>query len=145
MRTLNVDYQKTHSPGGPHASSLVLWTVWLIGLMMTFWSCPTFSVWGVSSDIHIQAEPPFFSPNALAVISGTSLTWKNFTHEAHSIVSDDCTRLSGCSFDSGLLRPNEHFLLPTLKAGRYPYHCGLHPFMRGLLTIHPPPTLSSDI
>lgn len=102
-------------------------------------------LWAVSSNIHIQAEPPFFSPNSLTVTSGTSLTWKNYTHEAHSIVSDDCVRLSGCSFDSGVLRPDEGYSLPFLNPGRYPYHCGLHPFMRGLLTIHPALSPSSDI
>ncbi len=102
-------------------------------------------LWAITSSIHIQAEPPFFSPNSLTVISGTSLNWKNFTHEAHSIVSDDCVRFSGCSFDSGVIRPDEGYSLPFLNPGRYPYHCGLHPFMRGLLTVHPASSPSSDI
>jgi plastocyanin len=92
--------------------------------------------------ITIQPEPPFFSPNSLTISAGTPLTWNNFTQEPHSIVADDCTRLSGCSFDSGVLGPNEHFTLPHLPPGRYPYHCGLHPFMRGLLTVHAPPPSS---
>jgi len=102
-------------------------------------------LWAISSNIHIQAEPPFFSPNTLAITTGTSLIWKNYTHEPHSIVSDDCARLSGCSFDSGVLRPDERFSLPFLKPGRYPYHCGLHPFMRGLLTVNPAPSPFTDI
>ena len=99
----------------------------------------------ISSNIHILEEPPFFSPNSLAVTSGTSLIWKNYTHEPHSIVSDDCGRLSDCSFDSGVLGPEERFSLPSLAPGRYPYHCGLHPFMRGLLTINPAPSPLVDI
>lgn len=97
-------------------------------------------------NITIQAEPPFFSPNSLAISAGTPLSWNNFTQEPHSIVADDCTRFSGCSFDSEVLRPNEYFTLPHLPPGRYPYHCGLHPFMRGLLTVHAPsPSSASEI
>lgn len=119
----------------------------VVGLLCVLLLCllSVLPLWAISSNIHIQAEPPFFSPNNLAVTLGTSLTWKNYTHEAHSIVSDDCVRLSGCSFDSGVLRPDEGYSLPFLNPGRYPYHCGLHPFMRGLLTVYPAPAPSSDI
>lgn len=99
-----------------------------------------------SHDIQIFTEPPFFSPNQTTISVGTPLTWKNRTHEAHTIVSDDCRFGNQCSFDSGFLAPNARFTLPQLSPGRYPYHCGLHPFMRGLLTIHPPQSFpSSDI
>jgi len=97
-----------------------------------------------SRDIHIGASPPFFSPNQLTISIGTPLTWRNRTREPHTIVSDDCRRGSTCSFESGFLGPNARYTLPQLKPGRYPYHCGLHPFMRGHLTIHPPRSFSSS-
>ncbi len=97
-----------------------------------------------SRDINIETQPPFFSPNQLTISVGTPLTWNNRTQEPHNIVSDDCRLETTCSFDSGFLNPNTRFTLPPLKPGRYPYHCGLHPFMRGLLTIHPPQTFSSS-
>jgi len=137
MRTVRVKYhaRKFYKAG---AFLFLLGVLWFPG------SVPSF-LWASSSRIHIQPESPFFFPNHLTINSGTLLTWENATHEAHSIVSDDCLRLSGCSFDSGIIRPNDHFSLPDLQPGRYPYHCGLHPFMRGLLTIHHPPFRSSDI
>ncbi len=95
-------------------------------------------------DIQIYAQPPFFSPNQLSVTAGTPLTWRNRTQEPHTIVSDDCRRGTGCSFDSGFLGPNKRYTLPTLKPGQYSYHCGIHPFMRGILTIHPAQTFSSS-
>lgn len=97
-----------------------------------------------SRDIRIFPEPPFFSPNQLTISVGTPLTWQNRTHEPHTIVSDDCRSRKTCSFDSGFLGPNARFTLPNLTPGRYPYHCGIHPFMRGHLTIHPPPSFSSS-
>jgi len=102
-------------------------------------------LWASSPEIAIQTEPPFFSPNHLMIRLDTPLTWKNHTREAHSIVADDCQSRSRCSFDSGILRPDHQFVLTRLAPGRYPYHCGLHPFMRGLLTIHAPHPPSSDI
>ncbi len=99
-----------------------------------------------SYDIHIEPQPPFFSPNQLTIAPGTPLTWKNRTQEPHTIVSDDCRFGNNCSFDSGFLAPNARFALPSLKPGRYPYHCSIHPFMRGSLTIHSTqPFSSSDI
>ena len=99
-----------------------------------------------SHDIQIETQPPFFSPNQLTISLGAQLTWKNRTQEPHTIISDDCRFGTKCSFDSGFLGPNGRFALPPLKPGSYPYHCGIHPFMRGLLTIHPPQSFStSDI
>jgi len=99
-----------------------------------------------SHGIYIDPQPPFFSPNQLTISLGTPLTWKNRTQEPHTIVSDDCRFGNLCSFDSGFLGPNARFTLPPLQPGTYPYHCGIHPFMRGLLTIHPPQSFpSSDI
>ncbi len=97
-----------------------------------------------SHDIHIDPQPPFFSPNQLTISLGAPLTWKNRTQEPHTIVSDDCRFGNPCSFDSGVLGPNARFTLPPLKPGTYPYHCGIHPFMRGLLTIHPLTSFSSS-
>ncbi len=97
-----------------------------------------------SRNIEIYTKPPFFSPNQLTISVGTPITWKNRTQEPHTIVSDDCRFGNQCSFDSGFLGPNARYSLPRLKPGRYPYHCGIHPFMRGLLTIHPPSSFSSS-
>jgi plastocyanin len=102
-------------------------------------------LWASSPYIHIQPDPPFFSPNQLTITLDSPLTWENQTREMHSIVADDCQFRLGCSFDSGIIRPDHQFVLSQLAPGRYPYHCGLHPFMRGLLTIHPPQPLRSDI
>jgi len=101
-------------------------------------------LWASSPQISIQAEPPFFSPNHLMTHLNSPLTWENQTREAHSIVADDCQSRSQCSFDSGVIRPNHQCVLTWLAPGRYPYHCGFHPYMRGLLTIHVPRPQSSD-
>ena len=102
-------------------------------------------LWASSSHIQIQHRPPYFSPSHMRLTPGISITWENSTSEPHSIVSDDCASLSRCSFDSGLIRPRGQFELTHLAPGHYAYHCGIHPFMRGILTIQAPPSFSSDI
>ena len=97
-----------------------------------------------SHHIQIESQPTFFSPNQLTILMGAPLTWENRTGEPHTVVADDCRSRTTCAFDSGFLRPNARYSLPRLKPGRYPYHCGIHPFMRGLLTIHPPRSFSSS-
>ena len=115
-----------------------------VGILLFSFPTPPI-LWGSSPHIHIQPEPPFFSPNQLTISLNMPLTWENRTREAHSIVADDCQSRSGCSFDSGVIPPHKQFVLSHLAPGHYPYHCGLHPFMRGLLTVHPHQPLSSDI
>jgi hypothetical protein len=115
-------------------------------LGMLFFPVPIQPIlWASFPHIHIQPDPPFFSPNQLTIFLATPLTWENRTREAHSIVADDCLSRSECSFDSGIIRPDHQFVLSQLGPGRYPYHCGLHPFMRGQLIIHHPQPLPSDI
>ena len=116
----------------------------LSGLILSLPAGMTILEASSTRDIHIDTNPPFFSPNQLTISVGTPLTWKNRTQEPHTIISNDCRFGNTCSFDSGFLAPNARFTLPRLKPGRYPYHCGIHPFMRGLLTIHPPQSFSSS-
>lgn len=116
----------------------------LCGLIFSLSAGQTMLKASSSRDIHIDTNPPFFSPNQLTISVGTPLTWKNRTQEPHTIVSDDCRLGNQCSFDSGFLSPNARFALPQLHPGHYPYHCGIHPFMRGFLTINPPTSFSSS-
>lgn len=114
-------------------------------LSVCLFSIPGQSLVGASSPrIHIHSNPPFFSPNQLTSFSEVSLTWENRTREAHSIIADDCQSRSTCSFDSGIIRPDHRFVLSRMAPGRYPYHCGLHPFMRGMVIIRQSPSPSSD-
>ena len=122
----------------------ILFTSVLSGVIVSFTLDVSSLGAAASHNIHIDTQPPFFSPNQLTISVGAPLTWKNRTQEPHTIVSDDCRFGNTCSFDSGFIGPNARYFLPRLKPGRYPYHCGIHPFMRGLLTIHPPQSFSSS-
>jgi len=129
---------------GEKASLLMRGILFTSGVIVSFTLNVSSLGAAAAHNIHIEPQPPFFSPNQLTISVGAQLTWANRTRELHTIVSDDCRSRSICSFDSGFLGPNARYSLPRLEPGRYPYHCGIHPFMRGLLTIHPPQSFSSS-
>ena len=97
--------------------------------------------------IKIDQQPPFFSPRTTSALVGTVIEWKNRTGEAHTIRADDCVRGASCSFESRMIMPNARFEVKDLRPGEYAYHCGIHPFMRGMLTVRSksPRVQSADI
>ena len=145
MKSVILVMKNTHlSRKTPWVLKLIIFLEIFFGVVFFISENPVQLEASPSRNIHIESQPPFFSPNQLTISAGTPLTWRNRSHEPHTIVSDDCRSRNACSFDSGFLGPNARFTLPRLKPGRYPYHCGIHPFMRGLLTIHPPQSFSSS-
>ena len=117
------------------------WSLFLAGVIFEAWVALGASV----RYIRIEHTPPFFSPNAVTVSAGTPIRWENNTGEAHTIIADECIRGSRCRFDSGIIRPFDMYQLLPLPPGRYSYHCGLHPFMRGTITVTPPKKSTADI
>ena len=95
--------------------------------------------------IRIEHLAPFFSPNSLTVVPGTTVRWMNDTNEAHTVIADECLGNSSCQFQSGLVQPHASYDLSRLPSGRHSYHCGLHPFMRGTITVLPPKSRRADI
>lgn len=85
--------------------------------------------------IRIQQWPPFFAPTTLTVRAGSTIRWENDTADVHTLVADECRRRTKCVLESGPIRPQERFVVKALPPGRYPYHCGLHPYMRGILIV----------
>jgi plastocyanin len=75
-----------------------------------------------------------FSPATLTVKVGTKVTWTNMTQAGHTVTSDDSK-----SFDSGISNPiaasGGTYSFTFTKAGTFPYHCQIHPFMKATITV----------
>lgn len=75
-----------------------------------------------------------FSPATLTIKVGTTVTWTNTTQAPHTVTSDD-----GKTFDSGTANPispgGGTFSFTFTKAGTFPYHCQLHPFMKATIIV----------
>jgi plastocyanin len=70
-----------------------------------------------------------FNPATLNVQVGTKVTWKNLDSTAHHVVSD-----TG-AFDSGVLNNGQSYSFTFNQAGNYPYHCSIHPSMKGTIVV----------
>ena len=80
-----------------------------------------------TSQVVIQGMA--FNPASLAVAAGTTVTFVNQDSVPHTVTSDDGL------FDTGQLSPGQSAQLTFAGAGTYPYHCAIHPSMKGVLTV----------
>jgi plastocyanin len=72
-----------------------------------------------------------FTPPALTISVGTTVTWINHDDIPHSVAEKD--RL----FKSPVLDTNEKFSYTFTKVGTVEYFCGIHPHMTGKITVNP--------
>lgn len=70
-----------------------------------------------------------FSPTALTVTKGTTVTWTNNDSAAHTITGDNGGPASG-SIASG-----QSYNYAFNTAGTFSYHCALHPSMTATVTV----------
>jgi len=86
-------------------------------------------------DITFQTSAQYYEPPVAVVPTGTPIRWVNTTASVHSVRHDACTDMAPCPFQSIAIPPDSSFLVAPLPAGRYGYHCELHPVMRGTLLV----------
>lgn len=72
-----------------------------------------------------------FSPAAVTVTVGGTVTWTHADGAPHTVVADDG------AFESARLGQGDTFSNTFLQAGSVPYHCSIHPSMTGTVTVMP--------
>jgi plastocyanin len=70
------------------------------------------------------------TPQRLDVVMGDTVTWTNDSVRTHTVTADNG------SFDSGRLVPSATFRRMFDALGETPYHCILHPFIRGVVGVY---------
>lgn len=85
--------------------------------------------------ITMESWSPYYEPFEAVVQPHQPIKWMNPTASPHTIRHDACTRPGPCAFDSGAVPPDGAYIIPGLPPGRYPYHCEIHPIMRGELVV----------
>jgi plastocyanin len=90
-----------------------------------------------SATADVQVGDFFFRPDYTRIEPGDSVTWTVLEGSPHT-----ATSLAGAPvpFDSGDLLPGQRFSFTFATAGRYPYVCAIHPFMRGTVQVGPDTT-----
>ncbi len=77
----------------------------------------------------VSIEDFYFEPANAAIQPGDTIMWVNEGNTPHTVTADDG------SFDSGTLQPGESYSHTFQGAGMVPYHCSIHPFMTGSVTV----------
>ncbi len=80
------------------------------------------------SDSTITISDFKFAPRTLTVRQGAPVKITNSDGVAHTLTADD-----GHSFDSGTVATGDSATIRVAQAGRFSYHCTIHPFMKGEL------------
>ncbi len=73
-----------------------------------------------------------FMPREITVDAGTVVEWMNRDQTVHNIIAPDA-KLASPGMDTG-----DHFDYTFAKPGDYPYLCGLHPHMTGVIHVRAP-------
>ena len=80
------------------------------------------------SDSTITISDFKFAPATLTVQHGVDIRITNSDSAPHTVTADD-----GQSFDSGTVAAGGSATIRVAQAGRFSYHCTIHPFMKGEL------------
>ncbi len=73
-----------------------------------------------------------FSPQAITVSAGTTVTWTNKDSAEHTVTSDDA---SSDGPNSQQLAQGASYTFTFATAGTYKYHCANHPNMTGTVIV----------
>jgi len=79
--------------------------------------------------VRVGAYSYAFSPVMLSIGHGAPLTVTNTTAAPHTMTAD------GGAFNSGTVSPNSTITMTFSTPGTFPYHCQIHPYMTGTLTV----------
>ena len=89
----------------------------------------TVVAWADNANANVDITNFAFTPAALTVKSGETVTFENRDSTVHSIVG------VGGFFRSKPLDSDDKFSFTFDKPGEYSYFCGLHPYMKGKVVV----------
>jgi plastocyanin len=92
-----------------------------------------------ASPVMVFIRNSLFFPSSLTVKVGTTVTWRNDDVQ----LSHTVTSTTGI-FDSHNLDRGVVYSYKFTKAGKYPYTCTYHPFMKGIVIVTDDSTTPSD-
>ncbi|RDK03308.1 cupredoxin domain-containing protein [Paraburkholderia lacunae] len=101
----------------------------LLGIGGIMAASAVFSVARAQDPNAVVIKNFMFSPMALTIKAGSTVTWKNLDGEPHTVVND-----AGI-FRSSALDQNDTFQFEFDKPGVYKVFCGIHPNMRETITV----------
>ncbi len=71
-----------------------------------------------------------YTPSSLTVNAGDTVVWTNHDTVGHTVTSDQGTELH-----SGVMAAGQAYSHTFDTPGTYTYHCTIHPYMKGTVTV----------
>lgn len=84
-----------------------------------------------AEEVEVRIANFAFEPATLTVKAGTKVTWENYDDSPHSIVSPRA------GFRSRALDTEDTAAFTFATPGTFDYICGLHPQMKGTISVLP--------
>jgi len=108
-------------------------TIFIVFVGMTFvmFFDQTVVAWADNANVDVGIANFAFTPAALTVKAGETVTFENRDSTVHSLVG------VGGFFRSKPLDTDDKFSFTFDKPGEYSYFCGLHPYMKGKVVVVP--------
>jgi plastocyanin len=104
----------------------------LLVLIVTI-SCGKSNGYGstAASNYSVNIANMAFSPASYSVKAGITVTWTNNDNMTHTVTANDS------SFYSGNITVGSSYSKTFSVAGTCPYHCTIHPGMKGTIVVTP--------
>jgi plastocyanin len=94
------------------------------------------------ADRELAAQPrDRFDADVVTIDPGEVLTFVNQDVDPHDVTADDVDAAGRPLFASATITTGQRAVVervPALSAGRYAFHCSVHPFMKGALVVRGP-------
>jgi plastocyanin len=133
-----------HTPKPVHWAILIVVLVMVIAISgcSSHNTLSTTPVTPTTTQIELPGAPTItiqnfeFTPPSIPVPKGTTITWVNQDSANHQIVNDATgTIAQGALFTSGSLPKGASYSFKFYNTGTYPYHCSIHPTMKGTVIV----------
>jgi plastocyanin len=109
-----------------HVTAPLAIAVALLSLVSVGFSAPKTSAQGTQA---VTISGFAFSPAALTIEAGTTVTWTNQDSATHTATADDG------SFDTGNIAQGQSVSITFDTPGTFAYHCAIHPYMVASITV----------
>lgn len=97
------------------------------------WSSAAVEITAAQGKTEYQGRPVdhfTFTPPTLTIKKGSTVTWRNGDGANRHTVTGNDDR-----FDSGILEPGRTYSFTFSQPGTYRYHCTIHPWATGAITV----------
>lgn len=84
---------------------------------------------GPPATVTVRIRGYLYAPSVLRVRAGDVVEWINEDDVVHTVTSENA------AFDSRAIEPGERWRARFTQRGVYPYYCGPHPFMKGVVVV----------